>query len=122
MSTGEGEGATLTLDTWVQFKRRFTPILICCEADRETTQAVADRMNVAAQQMRTGGLRVVVEVNELIPAGFAFFKPPKYSADGTWPVAEHEQFKIVRLTPKQEQEQASAKVQGDEPAVSRQPE
>lgn len=105
----------LTLDVFVQFKRKITPILICCEADKEHAQVLADRMNVAAQQVRAGGLPARVEVNDLIPAGFAFFKPPKYSPDGTWPIPEHEQFTIVRLYPKPEQEGAtSEEVQGDE--------
>ena len=116
MSSGDG---VLTLDTWVQFKRKYTPILICCAADEYACKVLAERMNVVQTQLGTGGLAVLVEVNDLIPAGFAFFKPPKYSADGTWPLPEHEQFKIVRLYPK---EQASAEVQGDEPDVSRQAE
>lgn len=113
------EGPTLTLDVWVKFKRKLTPILICCAADEYACKVLAERMNVAQTQLGTGGLAVLVEVNDLIPAGFAFFKPPKYSPEGTWPLPEHEQFKIVRLYPK---EQASAEVQGDEPDVSRQAE
>ncbi len=98
----------LTLDTWVQMKRRYTPILIVCAADQGPAQTLADRMNEAQQQVGTGGLPARVEVNDLIPAGFAFFKPPKYSPDGTWPIPEHEHFKIVRLY---EQGQPSTGVQ-----------
>lgn len=94
-----GLGEALTLDAWVQMKRRYTPILICCEADRGATEALADRMNDAAMLVRPGGLLVRVEVNDLLPAGFALFKPPMYSSPGTWPLPEREQFTVVRLYP-----------------------
>lgn len=87
----------LTLDAWVQMKRRYTPILICREADRAATQVLADRMNEATRQVGTGGLPVQVEVNAMIPAGLALFKPPQYSR--AWPLPDHEGITLVKLYP-----------------------